>query len=129
MIRATVLLVMLFGLTPGNLLASRFLPSPPRNGHQAHPPQKANIDEGARLYTRACLACHGPRGNGEALVLLPNGQPSPGLDKLPKKVLDGEELIKRIRQGGGYMPTWGRVLSATQMKSLVLYIKSVNRQG
>jgi len=98
-------------------------PSPP-----APPavPTAPSVTEGARLYHRACLSCHGPRGNGDPLVLLPNGAKAPALADLSPKDWSRERLYQVIRQGAGPgMPGWAAVMNRREMESLALYVKSV----
>lgn len=89
------------------------------------PPSPPSITQGARLYAKACLSCHGPRGDGEGLVLLPNDRLAPALDQLGRD-WTVERLKSTIAGGNGFMPSWGGVFSRTELESLALYLRSLN---
>jgi mono/diheme cytochrome c family protein len=98
----------------------------PRKPVPAPAPPPPTVQEGARLYHRACLSCHGPRGNGEAFVLMPNGQAAPRLDQLPGPAKTVPELMQVIGEGRGLMPAWRTVMTPREIQSLALYVASLN---
>ncbi len=108
------------------------LPNPFR--HRVVPPKipriQANVPtiaRGAALFARACLSCHGPRGDGEGFSSLPSVT-VPRLDQLPASEWSGKRIAETIRNGDGAMPTWGAVLSPTEIQSLTLYVESLNHR-
>ncbi|MCY0878203.1 MAG: cytochrome c [Firmicutes bacterium] len=103
-----------------------FWPLPQKPPRPAPQPAAPSIVEGARLYHHACLSCHGPRGDGQALVLLPNGQAAPPLDHLAGTAKAMPELLRAIGEGGGAMPAWGLVMTPREIQSLALYVASLN---
>lgn len=94
------------------------------------PPRSApvpSVVEGAQLYHRACLSCHGPRGDGEGLVLLPNNEAAPPLNNLQGEAQSVDSLTRIIQHGSGLMPAWGAVMTPEQIKSVALYVASLNQ--
>lgn len=99
---------------------------PPRSPEPPPAPLPPTVQEGARLYHVACLSCHGPRGDGQALVLLPNGQAAPRLDQLPGTAKTLPALVRVIGEGQGLMPAWRAVMTPREIQSLALYVASLN---
>lgn len=83
---------------------------------------------GATLYRTACLSCHGPDGNGRALVELPNGALAPQLASLSEAAWPRERLIRMITKGDPPMPAWGNVLTGGQIRSLASYVEYLMAQ-
>ncbi|NMP22086.1 c-type cytochrome [Sulfobacillus harzensis] len=109
------------------VLASLAWPFHPQPGHPGHErPKTPSVVEGARLYQRACLSCHGPRGDGQALVLLPDGTTAPRLDQLSEQGKSLPRLTQIISKGDGPMPGWGSVMSPVEIESLARYVASLN---
>ena len=107
------------------------LPNPFR--HHVVPPkiprvksEVPTIARGAALFARACISCHGPRGDGQGFVSLLT--PVPRLDQLPASEWRSTAIAAMIQQGDGAMPSWGQVLSDREIKSLTLYIESLNQR-
>ena len=111
-----------FGLA-SVILGWSFHPKPVRP-RPAKP--RPSITQGARLYQRACLSCHGPRGDGQALVLLPDGSQAPRLDALAGTARRPAAIARMIAQGRGAMPGFSEVLNPDQVRSLALYVESLN---
>jgi mono/diheme cytochrome c family protein len=100
----------------------------PRSPQPAPPPKPApapSVTVGARLYVRACLSCHGPHGDGQALVLLPDGRAAPPLNRLGQAA-NPEQLSAIISRGQNAMPGWSGVMTPHEIQSLVLYVRSLN---
>jgi len=86
--------------------------------------------QGAATYTRYCWTCHGPtgRGNGVFTALY---EPLPGDLTDPKRQaqLTDAQLYRIISQGGAAversaaMPAWGHLLSASDIRDLIAYIR------
>lgn len=89
-------------------------------------PEIPTIAEGAALFARACISCHGPRGDGQGFVSLPT--PVPRLDQLPAAESGPTQIAAMIQKGDGAMPAWGQVLSEREIKSLTLYVESLNQR-
>ena len=89
-------------------------------------PEVPTIARGAALFARACISCHGPRGDGQGFVSLPT--PVPRLDQLPAAEWSATKIAAIIQKGDGAMPAWGQVLSDPEIKSLTLYVESLNQR-
>lgn len=92
------------------------------------------VARGARLYQEYCSACHGRDGVGESSIPWSIRRP----DYITAMPLDesshawhhgDEQLIQMILKGTGRsrtrMPVWDGVLSVTQVRDLVGYLKSL----
>ena len=91
-------------------------------------PNVPTIARGAALFARACLSCHGPRGDGEGFISLPGGGAAPRLDQLLASKWTEKRIRETIDQGNGAMPSWGALLSPTEIQSLTLYVESLNQR-
>jgi len=95
---------------------------------------KVHLDRGRKIYFRACVPCHGIRGDG-------NGPAAEGFDPAPRNFRIGvykfrttvsgalpidEDLERTVREGvpGTEMPRWKDVLSQADIKAVVQYIKT-----
>lgn len=73
----------------------------------------------AQAFQRNCAVCHKPDGSGQIL----NGVQVPSL-RAGKAVGDADDyLYQQIEQGGGGMPAFAGVLSKSEIKQLVTYIR------
>jgi mono/diheme cytochrome c family protein len=97
-----------------------------RQATKPAPAPKPSAVWGARLYHQACLSCHGPRGDGQGLVLLPDNAPAPPLDHLPPERSTVSFLEQVIRSGSGAMPAWGRAMTPAEIRSVALYVSGLN---
>ncbi|MDA8204727.1 MAG: cytochrome c [Thermaerobacter sp.] len=95
--------------------------SPPRT--PAPPPSYA---EGARLYHEACISCHGPRGNGEAFVRMPDGSLAPALNQLTGSSASLDSIESIVRDGKEQMPAFKQTMTPSQIRSVALYVASLN---
>lgn len=102
----------------------RFFKRPRAEAPRTPPSVQPSAALGARLYVRACESCHGPRGNGEGFWPLPDGESAPALDSLGPS--SQAALHQIIGQGKGMMPGWSQVMNPTEIRSLVLYVQSLN---
>lgn len=101
----------------------------PRQGEKA-----AAIMRGASVYRKACLPCHGVKGDGQGLG-------AEVLDPKPRDFTRGEykfrttesgsiptdsDLFRTITEGipGTAMPAWGKLLSEAERRDVVQYIKT-----
>jgi cytochrome c oxidase cbb3-type subunit 2 len=95
----------------------------------------AEVREGARLFARACAACHGRQGAGD-------GPAAADLDPAPRDLQSGkirfrttpsgspprpEDLERTIRRGlpGSSMPAFDDLFSAREIDQLVAFITSL----
>ena len=95
---------------------------------------KVHLERGRKIYFRACVPCHGIRGDG-------NGPAAKGFDPAPQNFRRGvykfrttvsgalpidEDLERTVREGvpGTEMPRWKDVLSQADIKAVVQYIKT-----
>jgi mono/diheme cytochrome c family protein len=83
--------------------------------------------EGATLFTKQCLMCHGSKGMGDGPVGI-NLNPRPGNLLLPKaqKLTDGA-IFWKITNGKAPMPTFKTSLTETQRWQLVNYVRELER--
>ena len=95
---------------------------------------KVSPDRGKRLYLWYCAPCHGERGDGK-------GFNAKNLDPRPARHADAGLMGRRtdmelyeVISGGGravgkspLMPPWGETLNDAQIRSLILYIRSLCR--
>ena len=89
--------------------------------------------EGQKIYTRYCVSCHGPRGDGE-------GYAAQHLDPRPRNFTAGkfkwqstpngelprdEDLLRTVTNGlyGTAMPSW-YALSPAERRDVITYIKT-----
>lgn len=96
--------------------------------------RKAQLERGRAVYADACAPCHGIRGDGA-------GPAAKGFDPAPRNFRRGvykfrttvsgalpldEDLEHTVREGlaGTEMPRWKNVLSESDIKAVVQYIKS-----
>jgi mono/diheme cytochrome c family protein len=91
-------------------------------------PSVPSIAQGAALFARSCLSCHGPRGDGEGFWTLPTGASVPRLDNLTTEDLPTQKIAQIIAKGDGMMPAWGDVMTPEQLQSLTLYVESLNQR-
>ncbi len=74
----------------------------------------ANEHPGQAIYDKVCKVCHGPEGAGNA---------GPAL--VPFE-LDDEQLLAKIREGGGEMPPISeRRLSDDDARQIAAYLRSL----
>jgi mono/diheme cytochrome c family protein len=96
------------------------------------PPSPRGPEPGRTLYQIHCATCHGAAGRGDSwrarlLFLRPGDLSSPALAALPDRYL-GELL----RHGGSSfgkpgMPSFGFVLSETEIEAVVQYVRTLPR--
>jgi mono/diheme cytochrome c family protein len=101
-------------------------------GAAAEAPAKGDAERGARVYARACAACHGPAGQG-------NGPGAGDLDPAPRDFTQGQfrfrttatgqlpsspDIERTIRKGlpGTAMPAFGELFSAKEIADLTAHV-------
>lgn len=91
------------------------------NPDDAKPDTVETIEAGRQVFLTTCAACHGENAKGNADVGAPNLT-----DKYWIYGGDIETIVATIHGGRqGHMPTWGKRLSAADIKILALYVHSL----
>jgi mono/diheme cytochrome c family protein len=99
-------------------------------------PSLYELQIGKQVYQTYCVGCHGETGQGD-------GFNSFNLDPHPRDLGDpafqknksNADLADAIRRGGSgvglsaLMPPWGRTLDARHVDAVVLYVRSLKRNG
>lgn len=82
------------------------------------------------VYKTYCWQCHGMQGNGMGINIPDMSvQPRDHTDRKEMSARSDDELFKAIKEGGRsvdkslLMPAWGDVLSDTEIKDLVRYLR------
>src|SRR3954471_10752777 len=93
---------------------------------------------GKTVYDAHCVECHGASGRGDgpaAAHLHPRAPDFPSAKYKIRSTETGtlptdDDLMRSVRQGlyGTSMPSWDRVLSDTDTRDVVEYIKSLSPQ-
>lgn len=93
---------------------------------ESAPPAPA--PEGAALYRRHCVTCHGSDGRGQTYVAQSESMPSVAdLTNLPDK---SEATIRAsISQGKGSMPAFGGRISEAELDALYLHLIPIINAG
>jgi mono/diheme cytochrome c family protein len=96
------------------------------------PPSPRGPEPGRTLYQIHCATCHGAAGRGDSwrarlLFLRPGDLSSPALAALPDRY-----LAELLRHGGSSfgkpgMPSFGFVLSETEIEAVVQYVRTLPR--
>ena len=100
-----------------DLLSAAFRQNP-----HASAPESA--ERGKILFLRDCAACHGPKGQGDGTVALPE-RPDDLTTIAESPIFPDGVLAYRIEYGRGLMPTWKDTLTDSEIWDLVSYIRSV----
>jgi mono/diheme cytochrome c family protein len=93
---------------------------------------------GKAVYDAHCVECHGESGRGDgsaAAHLNPRPRDFTGAKYKIRSTETGtvptdDDLIRSVRQGlyGTSMPSWDRVLSDTEIRDVVVYVKTMSPQ-
>lgn len=90
---------------------------------------KPSLKIGRELFNSRCALCHGAHGTGDGKMAKIIRNPPPF--NLTKSRMPDDYLTQIIGEGGqavgrsAQMPPWKQELSATQIKSVVMYIKTM----
>lgn len=76
------------------------------------------ISTGKELYTRNCQRCHGVDGTKGLF----------GARNLKETALTDSAIVKQIRQGSGFMPSFRKKLNQEDMLQVMYYVKSLRKQ-
>jgi len=105
------------------------------NKSQMQEQTEGNIENGEKLFTNSCAACHGVSGKGDgpaAASMKP--RPKNLRDSEYMKNLTDEGLFNIIKYGGSsvgkspFMPAWGSTLSDQDTRDIILYIRSLSKE-
>lgn len=83
----------------------------------------AGLDAGKTLYVLHCATCHGPNLDGDGPQARA-GLPTPSMNRASTLAKSDEELMERIRLGGGGMPPFGGTIGPEGMVALIDYIRT-----
>ena len=92
---------------------------------------KVDIEVGRGIFQGRCAMCHGKtgEGNGKMAKIIKNPPPY----NLTLSIVNDDYLKQIITKGGAAMkrsyrmPPWGDELSATELESVILYIKAFRK--
>ncbi len=93
----------------------RSTPTPPPPPPPTQVPPPPSIGDGAQLYAAFCAGCHGVNQQGGA---------GPALTPARVARMSTSEMANTIARGDDGMPGFGNVLSATQITSLINWLKN-----
>lgn len=79
------------------------------------PPEASTPEDGAAIYAKHCVQCHGPQGEGVNAVVSFAGPPL-------QAVHDRNWAVSIIRSGKNVMPSFDRLLSAQQIEAVADYV-------
>jgi mono/diheme cytochrome c family protein len=93
--------------------------------------EKGNAAEGKKIFTQRCWGCHGLTGHGD-------GPAANSFEPKPRNLSDGryvstvsdERMFRTISEGGAamgkspFMPPWKGVLSETDIRDVIAYIRN-----
>ena len=82
---------------------------------------------GESIFRAKCSVCHGVDGGGQT----ENGKKFKVPDLRSERVqnLTDEEMLESVTNGKGYMPPMGKKYSASQLKQVVVYVRSLGRKN
>jgi mono/diheme cytochrome c family protein len=93
------------------------------------PPPETQMDDGARIYKRACIACHEMDGSGAPRIYPPlpgnaNLQSAIPADTL-RIILEGAQTVTTPRApNAGSMPAYAKDLSDQEIADVATYIRN-----
>ena len=110
--------VCLFAQAP--LIVSWVIQAPPETARAAGQPPAVAARQGAEIFQKRCVACHNKQPDDDTPFGPPNlytafhGHPS----------LTVREAETIIRQGKGNMPGFEGMLSATEIRNVIAYLRT-----
>lgn len=81
------------------------------------PVHAGDVFKGKELYTRHCMGCHGPSGEG----MMPG---LPNFSRGEQMFKTDSQLIDAIRDGNGVMPSFNGLLDDEQISDVVAYLRT-----
>lgn len=92
-------------------------------------PDTMEVKRGLNLYTSNCMSCHQKEGVGEAIpwgIRNPEYLAAMPLNESSHAWHHGDEqLIQMIQKGNQRMPPFEKILSTSELRDVVAYIKSL----
>ena len=80
--------------------------------------QDREVVRGQQLFTNNCTRCHGKTGDKGFL----------GAKDLTRSSLSREAAMKIILNGKGFMPSWKKRLTVSEVELVIRYILTLRRQ-
>jgi mono/diheme cytochrome c family protein len=91
---------------------------------------KENIEEGAVLYTKFCMHCHGETGQGDGGVVTNGGfPPPPAYNGAALKGLPEGKMFHSITFGKGQMGSHSSQLNKEERWKIIQYVKVLQNDG
>ncbi len=93
------------------------------------PPEQVSINSGRTIFRTQCVLCHGKTGNGDGRLAKVINSPPPA--NLTLSRLNDKDLFNIVAHGGNAigrsskMPPWQQQLTAAELESVILYVKSI----
>ena len=92
-------------------------------------PDPASVAKGLSLYEVNCITCHAKDGVGEKIPLgplQPSTPPAMALNEESHAWHHGDnQLVQKIQRGNQRMPAFGQILSESEIRDLIAYMKSL----
>lgn len=82
--------------------------------------------QGAEIYTKHCLQCHGVTGQGDGPVAKQYGVKASNISD-SNKVLSNHTLFVQVAEGRGDMPQWMDVLTEKEIWVLTHYLHTLKQ--
>lgn len=82
---------------------------------------------GKAQYDKLCASCHAANGKGNPATAKTMGKKGLNLTTKEVKNATDEELLKVTVEGRGKMPPAGKVLSKSEQKEVVQYIRALGK--
>jgi mono/diheme cytochrome c family protein len=91
----------------------------------------ADISRGKAVYTRHCVACHGPGGWGDGPAAGSLKVSPANFHQFRSFLKSDEELLRTIEHGVVFSPmhSWRGQLTDGEMQDVVAYIRLLSQQG
>lgn len=86
-------------------------------------PDDASVSRGKILYENHCIACHGPKGQGDGPKAHEQKNPPTNLKELIKDVPDFDFFMS-VSNWKGDMPGWKEKFTQTEMDDIKSYLKT-----
>jgi mono/diheme cytochrome c family protein len=86
--------------------------------------QSGDVASGKMLFTKYCIGCHGPDGEGGRYKFLRGPDPANLTSPSTRKKSDGE-LLKTIHDGKPNMPPWNTRLSDEEARDVLAYVRTL----
>ncbi len=87
-----------------------------------------SVDEGKKLYSTLCWTCHGHTGAGDGPATFAMDENPADFNEESVKNKNDKELFNTISNGSNTMRGYNDMLTDSQIKSLVLYVRHLQNQ-